>query len=187
MQPSSDQSSTAKPQPDQQDHNLTKLKAKRNHLDKVSRLLDDAFTLPGTRITIGWDAIIGLIPVAGDVIGALLSGYLILQGMSVGLPKSTVFRMLLNIAVELLLGMVPVLGDLFDVTWRANRKNYELIDGHIEHRLQTLTPQAQATKPTEPSRHRSSVWQFVLGLICFVILVLALWYFSTQQLTTPFS
>ena len=117
------------------------LQKKRQQLERLSRLLDDAFTIPGLNIKIGWDAIIGLIPVVGDVIGAVLSFYLILQATQLKLGAFNLFRMLINIGIELLLGLVPVLGDFFDVTWRANRKNYDLIERHIEKQLQAIPSQ----------------------------------------------
>jgi hypothetical protein len=96
-------------------------------LDLLARLLDDAFQLPGTRYRIGWDGLIGLIPGVGDTATALLSAYIVWEAKRLGVPKWTLARMLANIGFDILSGAVPVLGDLFDFAWKANRRNLELL------------------------------------------------------------
>jgi len=99
-------------------------------LDKLSQLLDNAFTIPGTRFRMGLDGIIGLIPGIGDAAGAVLSLYLIFQAARLGLPVSTLLRMVGNVALETVVGAVPVVGDIFDVVWKANIRNMALLRGH---------------------------------------------------------
>ncbi len=96
-------------------------------LELIARLLDDALVLPGTRITLGWDAIIGLMPVAGDALTTLLSSYLVWEARRLGVSKWTLARMAANVGVDFLLGAVPVLGDLLDIGWKANRRNVNLL------------------------------------------------------------
>lgn len=97
----------------------------------LARLLDSAFVIPGTKIRIGADPIIGLIPVVGDLAAAALSGYIVFASARLGAPVSTLVRMLINIAIDTVVGSVPVLGDLFDVGWRSNLKNADLLESHL--------------------------------------------------------
>ena len=99
-------------------------------LDKLSRLLDNAFAIPGTRFRIGLDGILGLIPGIGDATGAALSIYLIVQAARLGLPVSTLVRMVGNVALETVVGAVPIVGDIFDIVWKANIRNMALLRGH---------------------------------------------------------
>ena len=99
-------------------------------LDKLSRLLDNAFAIPGTRFQIGLDGILGLIPGIGDATGAVLSIYLIVQAARLGLPVSALLRMVGNVALETVVGTVPIIGDIFDIIWKANTRNMALLRGH---------------------------------------------------------
>lgn len=100
-------------------------------LRSLSRLLDSAFVIPGTRYRFGLDALIGLVPGLGDAISAVFSGYIILQASRLGAPKSVVTRMIANVAIDTVVGWVPVLGDLFDVAWKSNVKNMALLENHV--------------------------------------------------------
>jgi hypothetical protein len=92
------------------------------------RLLDDALTIPGTRIGIGLDAILGfLFPGLGDAATGLASLALVVLAFQMRVPKVVILRMVFNIALDTLLGMVPIAGDAFDLFWRSNRRNLELI------------------------------------------------------------
>jgi hypothetical protein len=97
----------------------------------MSRLLDNAFTIPGTNYRFGLDAIIGLVPGLGDAVGALFSGYLVLQASRLGAPRAVVTRMVANVALDTVVGWVPVLGDLFDVAWKSNVRNMALLEEHL--------------------------------------------------------
>lgn len=97
----------------------------------LARMLDAAIRIPGTGRTIGLDPILGLIPGLGDLAGAALSGYIVLTAARLGAPKAVLGRMLLNLGADTLVGSVPVLGDLFDVGFRANIRNSELLDAHL--------------------------------------------------------
>ena len=90
-------------------------------------MLDSAITIPGTSIRLGLDSIIGLIPAGGDAIGAALSSIIVLTALRQGVPKPVVWRMVGNVVIDTLIGSVPLLGDLFDVAWKANTKNAELL------------------------------------------------------------
>ncbi|MGH7509021.1 MAG: DUF4112 domain-containing protein [Gemmatimonadales bacterium] len=103
------------------------------HLRTISRLLDSAFSVPGTRYRFGLDALIGLVPGLGDAVGAIFSGYVILQASRLGAPRSTINRMIANVAIDTIVGWVPLLGDLFDVGWKANLKNVALLEQHLQN------------------------------------------------------
>ena len=90
-------------------------------------MLDSAITIPGTGIRLGLDSIIGLFPAGGDAIGAALSSIIVLTALRQGVPRPVIWRMVGNVAIDTLVGSVPLLGDLFDVAWKANSKNAELL------------------------------------------------------------
>ncbi len=94
-------------------------------------MLDSAIRIPGTGVTFGLDAIVGLVPVIGDLAGAAFSGYIVLTAARLGVPRPVLAKMLLNLGTDTLVGSVPVLGDLFDVGFRANIRNSELLDQHL--------------------------------------------------------
>lgn len=96
-------------------------------LEFLAGLLDDRFQIPGTDIRFGLDAVIGLIPGVGDAISASLSSYLIWRAHQLGASKITLLRMGGNMAVDTVLGAVPLLGDVFDLGFRSNRRNLELL------------------------------------------------------------
>ena len=106
--------------------------AQLEHLRALSRLLDNAFVIPGTRYRFGLDALIGLVPGLGDAVSAVFSSYLVLQASRLGAPRSVVTRMIANIALDTLVGWVPILGDLFDVAWKSNVRNMGLLEQHLQ-------------------------------------------------------
>ena len=94
----------------------------------LARVLDEAIRIPGTNIRIGLDALLGLLPGGGDVAGGLFSGLIILQAARSGAPTSVLGRMLGNVALDVIVGAIPILGDVFDVAWRANTRNVRLLE-----------------------------------------------------------
>jgi len=101
-------------------------------LEALAKLMDGAFVLPGTNIRMGLDGLIGLIPVAGDVIAGFVSAYLIWEASQLGAPKWLIARMMANTLIDTVVGAVPVVGDAFDVMFRANMKNMALLRRHVE-------------------------------------------------------
>ena len=99
---------------------------------KVSHLLDEAFRIPGTNFRVGLDPILGLLPVGGDLASALISLYIAFEAYRMEVPRHVLARMLANIAIDTFGGSVPVLGSIFDATWKANRKNRSLLERHID-------------------------------------------------------
>src|SRR6184192_1235818 len=97
----------------------------------LAKLLDNSIGIPGTGWKIGFDPIVGLIPGIGDLIGAVLSGYIILEAARAEVPGYTLARMLVNVGIDTLLGAVPAVGDVFDAAWKSNTKNVALLERHL--------------------------------------------------------
>jgi hypothetical protein len=121
-------------------------------------LLDEAFVLPGTGIRFGLDGIIGLVPGLGDVLAGLLSLVIPLAGWVRGVPYVTLARMAVNLGIGVLVGSIPFFGDLFDIAWKANRRNYRLLCRHLD----------------EPRRHSWRDWAFLLFLGTALAMVFAI-------------
>ena len=98
------------------------------NLDLLSRVLDTWYRIPGTNIRVGLDGIIGFVPGVGDFLAGAASCIIVLAAFFRGVPLVTVARMVTNLVIEVGVGMVPVLGNLFDIGWRANRRNYHLLE-----------------------------------------------------------
>lgn len=106
--------------------------SKVNRLRRMSRLLDNAIPIPGTKIRFGLDPILGLLPGGGDTITGGLSAYIVVQAARMGLPREVLWKMVGNILIDSFAGTIPVLGDLFDVGWKSNVKNIELLEKHLD-------------------------------------------------------
>jgi hypothetical protein len=98
----------------------------------LARLLDDAIPIPGTSYRIGIDPLLGLVPGVGDVLGALLSTWLLVIAARLGAPPAVLARMGLNVAIDALAGAIPLAGDVFDAGWKANARNLRLVEGWLE-------------------------------------------------------
>jgi hypothetical protein len=105
---------------------LRRLEALRN----VARLLDSAFRIPGTTYRIGLDPILGFLPGFGDLVSPLFALAIVWNARTFGVPRIVVIRMLVNVAIDAVLGAVPLIGDLFDFTWKANSMNLALLERH---------------------------------------------------------
>ena len=95
-------------------------------MDRVVRLLDDGFRLPVVRIRVGIDPVLGLVPVVGDLLPALLGLYVVVEAARLGVSRGTLLRMVTNLTLDAAVGSIPVVGDLFDIGFRANRRNLDL-------------------------------------------------------------
>jgi hypothetical protein len=110
----------------------------------LARMLDDSFAIPGTGIRFGWDSVLGLVPGLGDVLGSALALLIVHHAWQTGASKLTLARMLGNVGIDFVAGSVPVLGDLFDLAFKASRRNVRLLEEHLH---------SQASKP-RPHRPR---------------------------------
>jgi hypothetical protein len=101
-------------------------------LDKLATLLDVAFRIPFTKFRFGVDGLIGLAPGFGDVVTTGLSLWIVHEAYQLGVPRQVLLRMLGNVAIDGLIGAVPVAGDVFDVLWRGNKRNVRILREHFE-------------------------------------------------------
>jgi hypothetical protein len=127
-------------------------------LRKLETLLDEAFRVPGTSFRFGIDGVIGLVPGVGDVLAGLLSLIIPLAAWIRGVPYVTLARMAANLGIGVLVGTIPIFGDIFDVVWKANRRNYRLLNRHLG----------------EPRRQTWRDWAFLLLLGAVLAVVFAI-------------
>jgi hypothetical protein len=97
------------------------------HLDYIAALLDDMWRIPGTKIRFGLDALIGWVPGIGDAMAGIASCLIVFASWRRGVPRITLTRMVANILLESTIGAIPVVGDIFHIAWKANRRNYRLL------------------------------------------------------------
>ena len=121
----------------------------------VSQLLDSAFVVPGTSYRVGLDPILGLVPGLGDLVSPLFAIAILWQARDLALPRIIQLRMIGNVAIDSLIGAVPVAGDLFDFAWKANNRNMALLERH-------------AHEERAPSARD---WLFVIAMISVVVVV----------------
>ena len=126
-------------------------------VEAVARWLDYAFVLPGG-FRFGLAGIIGLIPGIGDLIDALISLYIINRALQLGIPRVGVARMMLNVAIEGIAGAVPFIGDVFDIAFKANRRNYLLLNSYL----------------AQPKQQYGKDWLFLIGAVLLVAAGVAL-------------
>ncbi len=127
-------------------------------LRRLKFLLDEAFRIPFTRIRFGIDGIVGLFPGLGDVAAGLLSLIIPIAAWVRGVPYVTLARMTANICISVLVGTIPIVGDAFDIAWKTNARNYNLLQRHLG----------------QPRRHTWKDWMFLLVLACLIGLVFAI-------------
>jgi hypothetical protein len=133
------------------------VEATRKRLNHLAWLLDSVFVIPGINVRFGVDAIIGLIPGLGDLAGVVLSSYIVREASRLGLPKSVLIRMVVNVAIEGVIGIIPFAGDVFDAAWKANQRNVQLLNQYLDH-------------PTQAAR-ASRTFVFALSVVLIVLIV----------------
>ena len=106
-----------------------------DRLRRLTRLLDTRWTIPGTRIGVGWDGIASLVPVAGDTLTALISLHIIDEATRLGVPKRLIARMVGNVVLDWAVGSIPVVGTIFDIAFKSNVRNLRLIERHLDEQL----------------------------------------------------
>src|SRR5947209_12597228 len=102
-------------------------------IDALATLMDTAFLIPGTQIRFGLDALIGLVPGIGDAVTTIISLYIVSEARALGAPPLLIARMIANVALDGLVGAIPLAGDAFDVAFRANRRNMALLREHLDN------------------------------------------------------
>jgi len=106
--------------------------AVRQRLGAMEKLLERAFIVPGINRPVGLDAIIGLVPMAGDLVGAAMGAYIVWEARNLGMPKWQLWRMAGNVAVDTALGAIPVAGDVLDFLFRSNSRNMRIVKKHLD-------------------------------------------------------
>ncbi|GAB7555123.1 DUF4112 domain-containing protein [Novosphingobium sp. 11B] len=104
----------------------------RRRVEALERVLERAFVVPGIRREVGLDAVIGLVPVAGDLIAAAMGLYIVWEARNLGMSKWQLARMTANVGFDTLVGAIPVAGDLFDFLFRSNSRNLKIIRKHLD-------------------------------------------------------
>ena len=122
--------------------------------DFIAKLLDSAFLIPGTRIRIGLDPLLGLIPGLGDVVSSLIGSSILFLATKIQVPKIILVRMAMNVGINTIFGAIPGIGDIFSIWFRSNERNAQLLRRY--------------TAQTVP-HSTSSDWLFVIGLIVFML------------------
>ncbi len=152
------------------------------NLERLAWLMDRAFSIPGTRITVGLDALLGLLPIGGDVLTGLVQTGLVLVALShYKVPKTVAVRMMANVLIDVIVGAIPLLGDLFDVGFKANTRNVQLLESYRRRDLGDgrepgmPAPLAIGVKPFR------TPWRYILPIagVLFIVLVLVLIGFIT--------
>jgi hypothetical protein len=139
--------------------------ARVERLRRLAILLDNSIPIPGTGFRIGLEALIGLIPGAGDLVGGAFSLYILLEAARMGVPRSLLARMGWNLGVDVLAGLVPLLGDLFDAGFKANMRNLALLDRHV----------ARPAESRRSSRRFVAVAGILLALCLIGAVVVTVW------------
>ena len=134
------------------------MQARLELLRQWSTRLDSAFEVPGLRVRFGWDPLLGLVPGLGDLVTPLFSIAVLVTAVQLAIPRVVQLRMLANVLVDALIGAVPLLGDVFDVAWKANDWNMRLLERH-------------AWEERAPSR---GDWLFVIAISTALLSVIAI-------------
>ena len=125
-------------------------------IDRMAKLMDAQFRIPGTDIRFGLDALIGLIPGAGDLSTFAVSGYMVWVMAHNGASGYVLARMVLNVLIDAIIGAIPILGDLFDIAFKANMRNMRLMQEHYRE-----------------GRHRGSAWKVIIPVLIVLFLIIA--------------
>lgn len=142
----------------------------KRRLDRLAYYLDSSIPVPGSNARVGIDALIGLIPGIGDTLGAIVSSYILSEAARLGAPKTVLMKMAFNILLDTSVGVVPVMGDLFDFAWKANQRNVNILEEYMR----------------QPRKAVASSRLFALGLLgallAFAILISLLGYLLVRAL-----
>ena len=124
-------------------------------LEKLAKLMDAQFTIPGTNIKFGLDALIGLVPGVGDLSTFAISGYMLFIMAKNGASGFVLARMILNILVDAIVGAVPILGDIFDVAFKANTRNMRLMNQYYKE-----------------GKHKGSAWKVIIPVLVILLIII---------------
>jgi hypothetical protein len=115
----------------------------RQRIEMMERILEGAMTVPGTRFRVGLDAMLGVIPIVGDLISAAMGAWIVWEARNLGMSRWQLIRMSANVGVDTALGAIPLVGDAFDLVFRSNTRNLRMIRKHLDrHHPHTVTIEA---------------------------------------------
>lgn len=137
--------------------------------ERLARLLDSRFRVPGTGLRFGLDGLLGLVPGVGDAAGLALSSMVIVQAVRLGARGATVARMVLNVAVDAVFGSIPLLGSVFDFAFKANTRNVALLQRH------QLDPAGTAAESRRAVRRTLVASAVGLALTLLAVVALVTW------------
>jgi hypothetical protein len=159
------------------DAEFDRREAMARNLERLAWLMDRAFHIPGTRIRVGLDAILGLLPIGGDVLTGLVQAGLVLVALRhYKVPKIVAARMAANVLIDIAVGAIPLLGDLFDIGFKANTRNIRLLDEyrHREADGQAVGRPGPSAAPRLEFRPIGMPWRFILPIAAILLVMLAL-------------
>ena len=171
---------TAEPWTVHTDAEFQRREAMARNLERLAWLMDRAFQIPGTRIRVGLDALLGLFPVGGDVLTGLVQAGIILVALRhYKVPRVVAARMVWNVLLDIAVGAIPLLGDLFDIGFKANTRNVQLLEAY-RHPAGSAIGRPGAA-PMLEHRHSGMPWRFIVpvALVLFAVLALVLIGFIT--------
>lgn len=166
---------TAEPWTVHRDGEFDRREAMARNLERLAWLMDRAFHIPGTRVRVGLDALLGLLPVGGDVLTGLVQAGLVLVALGhYKVPKTVALRMVANVLLDIAVGAIPLLGDLFDIGFKANTRNIRLLDAY-RHPEGSAGVGSHATTPPMIEHHSFGMpWRFILPIAAVLLVSLAL-------------
>ena len=147
------------------------------NLERLAWLMDRAFHIPGTRIRVGLDALLGLLPIGGDVLTGVVQAGLVLVALRYyKVPKIVAARMAANVLIDIAVGAIPLIGDLFDIGFKANTRNIRLLDAyrHPDGAGAAVGRAGPAATPMLEHRSIGMPWRFILPIAAVLLVVLAL-------------
>ncbi|GAB5480512.1 MAG: DUF4112 domain-containing protein [Parasphingorhabdus sp.] len=106
--------------------------AVRNRVEAMEKVLERAFIVPGINKPIGLDSLVGLIPIVGDIVTAVMGAYIVWEARNLGMSKWQLTRMATNVGIDTALGAIPLAGDVFDFLWRSNTRNLRIVRKHLD-------------------------------------------------------
>ncbi len=156
------------------DAEFDRREAMARNLERLAWLMDRAFHIPGTRIRIGLDALLGLLPIGGDVLTGLVQAGLVLVALRhYKVPKHVAARMAANVLIDIAVGAIPLLGDLFDIGFKANTRNMQLLEAYRHPGgAPTGRPCLEASPIAFPPI--GMPWRFIVPIAAVLLVVLAL-------------
>src|SRR5579883_784806 len=160
-------------EPNPTDLDPRRREATMRNLERLAWLMDQAFLIPGTKIRVGLDALFGLLPIGGDVLTGLVQAGLVLVALAhYKVPKIVAARMAANVLIDIAVGVIPVLGDLFDIGFKANTRNIRLLDEyrHREADMRSVgRPGPSVVAPMLEFRPVGMPWRFILPIAAVLL------------------